>query len=89
MIFGGIGLLLLAGFVVWKVEPAWWSEVVLVITVWLANLLIWRWITGFKKWGWLIATILTGLLLLNRFDLLNGITIGITLIIAGLISLIN
>lgn len=86
---GGIGLLAAAGVIVWKVEPVWWTEILFVSLVWLGNLILWRFVTNTRKWGWVIATGICGLLILNRLGWLDPVTLGLVLVFLGLISLIN
>ena len=87
-----ISLLLLAsvGVVIWKIPPLNWSVeaaviMLLAISGWLAA----SWIVGKRKWATLLVLLLVVILAMNRWGILNWITLGLWISVVGLISLIN
>lgn len=80
-------------FSLWLVftqEPGYWAlETAVLILIWLAFSILGAWVLGRKKWGILSATTLVVLLIMSRFNVLDWATLGLLLIIVGLISLLN
>jgi len=80
VLLGGL-FLLAAGWVVVNWPPVkWWVEAGVVLLTGLGLYLI---------RGWKLATGILSFLLLQRFGILNFWTLGVFIIILGLISLIN
>ena len=85
-----IGLVLVLLVVwIWKVPPeSWWTEGVGIV---LAGLCLWltgAWISGKRRYGWVVAIGVTVLLILRRWEVLDALTLGLTLGLLGLITLI-
>ena len=57
----------------------------LAISGWLAA----SWIIGKRKWATLLVLFLVVILVMNRWEILNWITLGLWISVVGLISLIN
>jgi len=81
--WGGVGM------IVWKVPPAWWSELLAISLLSLALVLTVAWGIGKRKLGVLLALALVGLLIMSRFRILDWTTVGLWLVVVGLISLVN
>jgi hypothetical protein len=80
IILGGVLLLVAAGIVI-KVPPdRWWVEAGVLILTGLGLYLI---------KGWKLTTGIVGLMMLQRLGIMNFWTLGVFIIILGLISLIN
>ena len=69
--------------------PNWWSETGVVILLTISLTLIWGWIWGSRKWGVLIGVGIVGILLLRRWGIADGLSVGLWLAVLGLITLIN
>jgi|GEM_PF-6804239 len=77
------------GLIVWKLPPVWWTELLVVSLLSLALILTVAWGIGKRKLGVMLALAIVGLLLMQRFRILDWMTAGMWLVIVGLISLIN
>ena len=78
------------GVLIWKVPPEkWWIEMAGVVTAGVILWLLGAWITKGRKWGWIISLAGVGLLIMNRFQILDWVTVGLMLVVLGLITLIN
>ncbi len=77
------------GMIVWKLPPAWWSEILAMVTLLIAVWLTTAWALGRAKLGTLLALAIMGLLLMQRFRILEWTTMGLWLVVVGLISLVN
>ena len=78
------------GLVIWQIPPAnLWVEIgaVLLLTIGLG--LIAGWLMGRKKTAFITLSFILVTLLMNRFGILNWITLGLWVAVLGLISLIN
>lgn len=78
------------GVIIWKIPPLNWSVeaaviMLLAISGWLAA----SWIIGQRKWATLLVLFLAVILVMNRWGILNWITLGLWISVVGLISLIN
>ena len=78
-----------AGAVVWKLPPVWWSELLVICLLSLALVLTVAWGIGKRKLGVMLALAIVGLLLMQRFRIMDWTTVGLWLIVVGLISLVN
>ena len=77
------------GLIVWKLPPVWWSELLVISLLSLALVLIVSWGIGKRKMGIMLAMALVGLLIMQRLQILDWLTLGLWLVVVGLISLIN
>lgn len=77
------------GLIVWKLPPLWWSELLVMSLLSLALILTVAWGIGKRKLGIMLAAALVGLLIMRRLQILDWLTLGLWLVIVGLISLIN
>ena len=77
------------GLIVWKLPPLWWSELLVMSLLSLALILTVAWGIGKRKLGIMLAMALVGLLIMRRLQILDWLTLGLWLVIVGLISLIN
>ena len=77
------------GLVVWKLPPVWWSELLVICLLSLALVLTVAWGIGKRKLGFMLALAIVGLLLMQRFRIMDWTTVGLWLIVVGLISLVN
>ena len=67
----------------------WWTDLAVVIGVYVGLFLVIANITGKTKLGFLIAGTVVWMLVLNRVGWGNGYAFGVVLIALGLLSLIN
>lgn len=83
-----LALGLLSG-IVWKIPPAniVWEIITLGLFIFSVAILS-SWIWGRKKYAVFLTLFLTMVLVLNRFELLNWISLGLLLACFGLINLI-
>ncbi|KKU29068.1 MAG: hypothetical protein UX80_C0006G0010 [Candidatus Amesbacteria bacterium GW2011_GWA2_47_11b] len=77
------------GLTVWKLPPVWWSEMLVIGLLSLALVLTVAWGIGKRKLGVMLALAIVGLLLMQRFRILDWTTVGLWLVVVGLISLVN
>ena len=77
------------GLIVWKLPPVWWSELLVISLLSLALVLVVSWGIGKRKLGIMLAMALVGLLIMQRLQILDWLTLGLWLMVVGLISLIN
>ena len=77
------------GLIVWKLPPVWWSELLVISLLSLALVLVVSWGIGKRKLGVMLAMALVGLLIMQRLQILDWLTLGLWLMVVGLISLIN
>ncbi len=77
------------GLIVWKLPPVWWSELLVISLLSLALVLVVSWGIGKRKLGVMLAMVLVGLLIMRRLQILDWLTLGLWLMVVGLISLIN
>ncbi|MEK7154548.1 MAG: hypothetical protein AAB697_00300 [Patescibacteria group bacterium] len=77
------------GLVVWKLPPVWWNELLVISLLSLALVLTVAWGIGKRKLGVMLALAIVGLLLMQRFRILDWTTVGLWLIVVGLISLVS
>ena len=77
------------GLIVWKLPPVWWSELLVISLLSLALVLVVSWGIGKRKLGIMLAMALVGLLIMRRLQILDWLTLGLWLMVVGLISLIN
>ena len=77
------------GLIVWKLPPLWWSELLVMSLLSLALILTVAWGIGKRKLGIMLAAALVGLLIMRRLQILDWLTLGLWLVVVGLISLIN
>ena len=77
------------GLIVWKLPPVWWSELLVISLLSLALVLTVAWGIGKRKMGIMLAMALVGLLIMQRLQILDWLTLGLWLVVVGLISLIN
>ncbi|MEK7091239.1 MAG: hypothetical protein AAB887_01885 [Patescibacteria group bacterium] len=75
--------------IIWKLSPVWWSEILAMATLLIAIWLTTAWAVGKAKLGTLLALAIMGLLLMQRFRILDWTTMGLWLVVVGLISLVN
>lgn len=87
-----ISLLSLASVIAiaWFIPPSSWLVeagvlIVLGVGLWLGS----SWIIGKRKWASLLTLFVLVTLLMNRWGILNWITVGLWMAVIGLISLIN
>ena len=83
-------LLVAVGLIIWRFPPfSWLVEMsvvaLLTISLWLAG----GWLIGQRKIANLAVLFLIVVLLMNRWGVLNWITLGLWIAVVGLISLIN
>ena len=78
-----------AGLIIWKLPPVWWSELLVISLLSLALVLTVAWGIGKRKMGIMLAMALVGLLIMQRLQILDWLTLGLWLVVVGLISLIN
>lgn len=86
------GGLLLAAFGGWliSIDPdRWWKEIPALLLLWTGLIVLISKAANKTKWGVVIASGILCLLILNRLDVLDMVTLGIILVILGLISLVN
>jgi hypothetical protein len=82
---GGI----LAVYLVLKLNPdAWWKELLVIAVSGVSFFLIISRLLKSTKWGTVGTVTVFTLLLLNRFEVLDLLTVALLIIIMGLISLI-
>jgi len=87
-----IAFLLLVLFVslVWFVPPNLWLIEILAIGTLTGGLgLLGSWLTGRKKYGVMASLFIVLTLIMNRLGILNWITLGLWLAVAGLITLLT
>jgi len=87
-----ISLLLLTsvGVVIWKIPPLnWLVEAAVIMLLAISGWLAASWIIGKRKWATLLVLFLVVILVMNRWEILNWITLGLWISVVGLISLIN
>ena len=77
------------GVIVWKLPPVWWTELFVVNLLSLALVLTVAWGIGKRKLGVMLALAIVGLLLMQRFRIMDWMTVGLWLVVVGLISLVN
>jgi hypothetical protein len=78
------------GLVIWKVPPtSGWIELAAAILLIISLVLSGSWVIGSSKRGIQIALAVVGLLLMRRFGMLDVLTMGIWLVVVGLLSLVN
>lgn len=77
------------GVIVWKLPPAWWSEILIISLLSIALILTVAWGIGKRKLGIGLALAIIGLFLMRRFKILDWTTLGLWLVVTGLISLVN
>lgn len=81
---------ILAGVIMWKFPPGtWWMEMIVVTLVWVGLFIGGTWIIGRKKWGLVASFGVTGLLLMNRLNILDWPMLGLWLLVLGVASLVN
>jgi hypothetical protein len=78
------------GLVIWTVPPGnWFVELLLLLLLSITLVLISAWLIGNTKRGVQVAIVVMGILIMRRLGILDGLTLGLWLIVVGLISLIN
>ena len=77
------------GLVVWKLPPNIITESFAVASFAVASFLVIAWWSGKTKFGGLLTLAIVGLLLMQRFRILDWMTVGLWLVVVGLISLVN
>jgi hypothetical protein len=88
-LFIGLTGLILAGLLIWGWTPdKWWKEVVVVIIAAGSFLAIVSRILRNVKWGVISTVTILVFVILNRFRVLDLLTLTLLIIIMGLISLI-
>ena len=89
-VIAGLAGLLASGWMVWNWAPEkWWVEVVVVVTGIASVFLLTSWFLGRKKWGTVVAGLVFGLAILQRFEVLDWLTGILLVVVLGLISLID
>ena len=77
------------GLIAWKSPPLRWRALLALSLLSLALPLTVAWGIGKRKLGIMLAAALVGLLIMRRLQILDWLTLGLWLVIVGLISLIN
>lgn len=88
MVWGILGLMLSAGLIIKLSPDVWWKEMLVITVSGISSFLIITRIFKSAKWGAIITIACFGLLIFNRFGVLDLLTIALLIIIMGLISLI-
>jgi hypothetical protein len=78
------------GLVIWKIPPSsGLVELAATILLAISLLLGGSWVIGNSKRGIQVTLAIVGLLLMRRLGILDLLTVGMWLIVVGLISLVN
>ncbi len=78
------------GLVIWKIPPtSGLVELAAAILLAISLLLSGSWVIGNSKRGIQVTLAVVGLILMRRFGILDILTMGMWLIVVGLISLVN
>ena len=89
LIVTAIGLAVV-GVIIYFVPPnSTWIEVGVLLLIALTSFLGASWLLGNIKRGVQVTLALLGLLILQRFGFLNLLTLGIWVLVIGLLSLVN
>ena len=83
-------LLVAVGLAIWQLSPSsWLIEIPVVALLTISLWLVGGWVIGRRKLANLAVLFLIVILLMNRWGILNWITLGLWISVVGLISLIN
>jgi hypothetical protein len=89
-LWAGLGFLGIAGLMIWNWEPdMWWKEGLMVVFVFTALIFLVSKLLGNNKLGWIFSTGIVGLLIFNRLNILDLLSVVLLITLLGLITLVN
>ena len=79
-----------AGSLIFLVPPGeWWVEAVVGGLVWVSLFVGGSWLIGRKKWSMVVSLGVMGLLIMNRWEILDVPMFGLWILVLGLVGLVN
>lgn len=86
---GAVGLLAILLMMVITQPPGKLTELIGVTLLAIAIFLSVDWYSGKKKWGLIASLGLIGILLMNRWEILDWLSLGLWVIVLGVVGLVN